>query len=89
MKPTQALLGLGYFGSWKWYSGSVINPVVATMFKKDKTKWLNILHAGWPGGLVLGGILAILLGAQAADWQTLSDLIANSNHHLLGHAHQG
>ena len=30
-----------------------INPVVATMFRKDKTKWLNILHAGWPGGLVL------------------------------------
>ncbi|MCB1078207.1 MAG: MFS transporter, partial [Verrucomicrobiae bacterium] len=25
-----------------------INPVVATMFSKDKTKWLNILHAGWP-----------------------------------------
>ena len=24
-----------------------INPVAATMFKKDKTKWLNILHAGW------------------------------------------
>ena len=28
-----------------------INPVVATMFHKEKTKWLNILHAGWPGGL--------------------------------------
>ena len=45
------ILGLG--------NGTVeafINPVVATMFKKDKTKWLNILHAGWPGGLVIGGI---------------------------------
>ena len=31
-----------------------INPVVATMFSHAKTKWLNILHAGWPGGLVLG-----------------------------------
>ena len=39
-----------------------INPVVATMFNKDKTKWFNILHAGWPGGLVLGGVLAIALG---------------------------
>jgi MFS family permease len=39
-----------------------INPVAATMFSKDKTKWLNILHAGWPGGLVIGGILAIALG---------------------------
>src|SRR5881396_3452407 len=29
-----------------------INPVVATIFNREKTKWLNILHAGWPGGLV-------------------------------------
>ena len=66
------ILGLG--------NGTVeafINPVVATMFKKDKTKWLNILHAGWPGGLVIGGILTILLGAQAAeDWRILIYLIA-------------
>lgn len=48
-------------------SGTVeayINPVVATVFRRDKTKWLNILHAGWPGGLVLGGILAIALGTD-------------------------
>ena len=38
-----------------------INPVVATMFSREKTKWLNILHAGWPGGLVLAGILTIFL----------------------------
>tara|TARA_B100001142_G_scaffold280566_1_gene291845 strand:+ start:106 stop:1683 length:1578 start_codon:yes stop_codon:yes gene_type:complete len=66
------ILGLG--------NGTVeafINPVVATMFKKEKTKWLNILHAGWPGGLVLGGLLTILLGAQAAnDWRILIYLIA-------------
>ena len=66
------ILGLG--------NGTVeafINPVVATMFNKDKTKWLNILHAGWPGGLVLGGLLTILLGAQAADdWRILIWLIA-------------
>ena len=66
------ILGLG--------NGTVeafITPVVATMFTKDKTKWLNILHAGWPGGLVLGGILTILLGAQAAeDWRILIYLIA-------------
>jgi MFS family permease len=38
-----------------------INPVVATMFNKDKTKWLNILHAGWPGGLVVAGVSTIFL----------------------------
>jgi MFS family permease len=39
-----------------------INPVVATVFSKQKTKWLNILHAGWPGGLVLAGIIVIFMG---------------------------
>ena len=66
------ILGLG--------NGTVeafINPVVATMYKKEKTKWLNILHAGWPGGLVIGGMLTIILGAQAAeDWRILIYLIA-------------
>lgn len=38
-----------------------INPVVATMYKKEKTKWLNILHAGWPGGLVLAGMIIIFI----------------------------
>jgi MFS family permease len=45
-------------------NGSVeafINPVVATMFSKEKTKWLNILHAAWPGGLVLAGLITIFI----------------------------
>lgn len=40
---------------------AVINPVVATVYSKEKTKWLNILHAGWPGGMVLGGMLILIL----------------------------
>lgn len=52
---------------------AVINPVVATVYDKNKTHWLNILHAGWPGGLVLGGLLAIGVGAIGAN--TLNDLI--------------
>lgn len=43
---------------------AVVNPVVATMYPKDKTKWLNMLHAAWPGGLVLGGIIALVMGAN-------------------------
>jgi MFS family permease len=38
---------------------SVINPVVATVYKDNKTHWLNVLHAGWPAGMALGGLLAI------------------------------
>ena len=46
---------------------AVINPVVATLFPTEKTKWLNRLHAAWPGGLVLGGIIALAMGA--ARWE--------------------
>jgi MFS family permease len=40
---------------------AVINPLTATLFPKNRTHWLNILHAGWPGGLVLGALIGLLL----------------------------
>lgn len=52
---------------------AVINPVVATMFPREKVKWLSILHAGWPGGLVLGGLLT--MGLSGADWRVRVGLI--------------
>ena len=51
-----------------------INPVVATMFTKDKTKWLNILHAGWPGGLVIAGIAVIFMGSETS-WMLKTGII--------------
>lgn len=65
---------------WAFYVGSllgalaagtveaVINPVVATLFPREKVKWLSILHAGWPGGLVLGGLLNLVMGPEA-NWK--------------------
>jgi MFS family permease len=35
----------------------VVNPMVATLFPQNKTHYLNILHAGWPGGLIAGGVI--------------------------------
>ena len=37
---------------------TAINPLVATLFRQKKTHYLNMLHAGWPGGLILGGLVA-------------------------------
>ena len=36
----------------------VINPLTATVYSDDKTHRLNVLHAWWPGGLIIGGLLA-------------------------------
>jgi MFS family permease len=45
------------------------NPIVASLYPRQKTHYLNILHAGWPGGLVLGGVLAIALGDLPWQWK--------------------
>jgi MFS family permease len=40
---------------------AVVNPLVATLFPKNRTHYLNILHAGWPAGLVAGGLASFAL----------------------------
>jgi MFS family permease len=48
---------------------AVVNPVVATLFPDKKTHYLNILHAGWPGGLIVGGLIAYFLnGGGFGEW---------------------
>lgn len=49
---------------------AVANPLVATLFPARRTHYLNILHASWPAGMVLGGLSVYFLGASIA-WQTL------------------
>src|SRR6266851_2173409 len=41
---------------------AVANPLVATLFPNNRTHYLNILHASWPAGLVLGGFAGWILG---------------------------
>ncbi|MGB7329342.1 MAG: MFS transporter [Rubripirellula sp.] len=48
---------------------AVINPLTATLFPEQKTHYLNILHAGWPAGLVLGGLIVFL--KDSIGWEIL------------------
>src|SRR5262249_53887959 len=48
---------------------AVVNPVTATLYPKSKTHHLNILHSGWAGGLVLGGLLAIAMSQLQWRWK--------------------
>ncbi len=49
---------------------AVINPICAAVYPKEKTKWLTILHAAWPAGLVAGTLC--IIGAEKVtgglDW---------------------
>src|ERR1044071_2782876 len=46
---------------------AVANPLVATLFPNNRTHYLNILHASWPAGMVLGGF--IHQGLAARSWK--------------------
>lgn len=37
---------------------AVINPMIAQLYPEKQTHYLNILHAGWPAGMILGGLFA-------------------------------
>jgi MFS family permease len=47
---------------------AVANPLVATLFPNRRTHYLNILHASWPAGLVLGGLIVLALG-DGVGWR--------------------
>ncbi|QZH74138.1 MAG: MFS transporter [Erythrobacter sp.] len=49
-----------------------INPVTATLYPDDKTGRLNSLHAWWPAGLIVGGLLSVFLFNQSGvAWEVL------------------
>jgi MFS family permease len=47
----------------------VINPLIATVYADEKTHRLNMLHAWWPGGLIIGGLTAYALTRLGLGWQ--------------------
>lgn len=60
-------------------SEAVVNPMTTTLFPKQRTHYLSILHAGWPAGLVIGSVASALMAAHtdkagnvvstAVDWK--------------------
>ena len=78
-------------GFWMLFFGALIialanglveaacNPLVATLYPDDKTVKLNRFHVWFPGGIVLGGVAAYLLGLTGIvflqSWQMTLGLI--------------
>jgi len=55
---------------------AVINPLAATLYPEKKTQVFTMLHAWWPGGLVLGGLIVYGLGA-AFGLESMPEAIRN------------
>lgn len=48
--------GMFMFSVGTGFTETAVNPLVADLYRERKTHYLNILHAGWPAGLVVGGL---------------------------------
>jgi MFS family permease len=65
--------GMFLFAVANGIAEAVVNPLVATLFPAQRTHYLNILHAGWPGGLIVGGLLSIVFtGEDIFGWKPLA-----------------
>ena len=52
------------------------NPLIATVYPDQKTKMLNRFHVWFPGGIVIGGLLAyVLMDTMGLSWQVLTGLL--------------
>ncbi len=50
--------GMLLLGLSQGFVEGIVNPLVASLNPDDKTHKLNVLHAWWPGGTILGGLAA-------------------------------
>jgi MFS family permease len=57
--------GMILFSVGNGLAEAVVNPLVASLYPKNRTHYLNILHAGWPAGLVLGALASYFLVGKA------------------------
>ncbi len=48
---------------------AVCNPLIATMYPDQKAKRLMIFHAWFPGGIVIGGVLAFIFTQIGWGWE--------------------
>lgn len=70
-QPGTTLLYLGFLlmGLSQGLVEGVVNPLVSTLYSDRKTARLNALHAGWPAGMIVGGLAALALSQLGASWQ--------------------
>ena len=45
------------------------NPMVAALYPEEKTHRLNILHAWWPAGIVVGGLMGFTITRVGLPWE--------------------
>lgn len=62
-------LGTLLFGIANGSVEAACNPLIATIYPEDKTTRLNNFHVWFPGGIVIGGLLAFAMGKAGLGWR--------------------
>jgi MFS family permease len=72
---TMLYAGFFLFGLSHGLVEGVINPLMASIYSDEKTKRITAVHAWWPAGLVIGGLLSLAMSKVGASWQLKFSLI--------------
>nr|WP_320136092.1 MFS transporter [uncultured Amphritea sp.] len=62
-------VGMGLTGLGWGFTECAVNPLTSALYPNEKTHRLNILHAWWPAGIVVGGLSGLGLGALNFSWE--------------------
>jgi hypothetical protein len=60
--------------AWGAVEGT-INPMIASLYPEDTTHRMNMLHAWWPAGLIVGGLLGVFAGQAGVDWRLILAIV--------------
>lgn len=71
---TLVWLGMLLSGIGWGLAEAAINPLTAQLYPEDMTHRLNVLHAWYPGGLIVGGLAGFFL-STLLSWQGIMALV--------------
>jgi fucose permease len=75
--PGTVMLYAGFllFGVSHGLVEGVINPLMASLYTTEKTRRITAVHAWWPAGLVIGGLLAVAMTKAGIAWELKLGLV--------------
>jgi MFS family permease len=62
-------IGTTIFSIGNGAAEAAVNPLIAALYPTERTHRLNMLHAGFPGGLVLGALVGVVLAGSR--WEVI------------------
>lgn len=69
---TSLFIATLFIGIGNGFVEAALNPMVASMYSKEKTKMLNRFHVWFPGGIVIGALVGwLVMDVMGLSWQVM------------------